>query len=109
MARSKAESLYNVLQGAMTQSDSSMSFGPPLPKRHRLMPTAVVSCLTAQETEAAALDPLIQELEVVHQNRGALSYLSPTSRRQHIKGDGTPMCHCRGHPVGLLLPGQRVP
>ena len=47
----------------MTQLESSTSVGLPLPKRHRWVPTAMVSHLTAQETEAAALDPSVQKLE----------------------------------------------
>ena len=54
---------YNILEGAMIWSEPSMSVGPPPPKRHRLVPTAMVSHLKAQEIEAAALDPSVHELK----------------------------------------------
>ena len=63
VARSKAEGLYDILSGAMTQSELSKSVGLPLPYRCRQASAATVSCLTAQETKAAAFDPSVQKLD----------------------------------------------
>ena len=60
--------------------EPSASVGLPPSKRHRQVPTVSVSHLIAQETEAAALDLPIQELEKAHQNRGVLPYLSPSPK-----------------------------
>ena len=52
MAGSKAEALYDLLQGAVAQLELFVSVGLPLPKRHKGVATATVSSLTAQESEA---------------------------------------------------------
>ena len=78
---SMAEGLYDILQGSMTWPEPSTSVGSSLPKRCRLVPTAIISHLRTQETEAAVLDPSVQELEGEHWNGCTSPYLSPTSGR----------------------------
>ena len=56
VARSKAKNLYDVLEVAGTWPEPSRSSGPPLPKRHRHAPTAMVLSPRAQELEATASD-----------------------------------------------------
>ena len=51
VARFKAESLYNILQGAITQPDFSTSIGLPPPQKGSQVPTAVVLHLTTQEAQ----------------------------------------------------------
>ena len=41
----------------MTWPDLSTSVGPPPPTRHRWMPTAIVSCPTAQDAKAPSPVP----------------------------------------------------
>ena len=60
VARLKAEGLYNIPQGAISQPEPSMCVALPPPKMHRWVPTATVLHLTAQEAKASALGALEQ-------------------------------------------------
>ena len=57
VARSKVESLCDILPGAVAQLELSVSLGPPLPKRHKQVATAMVSRLTTEESEALVPKP----------------------------------------------------
>ena len=78
VAGSEAEGLYDLLQGAMTWPDSSMSVCLPPLKRHRWVPTATVSSLTAQESKTTASEPLVPKLEGGMSEQGAPPYLFPS-------------------------------
>ena len=121
VAGSKAESLYDVLQVARTWPKPSTSDGPPLPKRHRHAPNAMISSLTAQELKAMAsdlsaqehrattLDMTAQEIKGACQNRGpSLTCLTP-HRCSYTYWDGTYACQHKWLPVGLSLPGWGMP
>ena len=49
--------LHDILQGVMMWPDLSTSAGPPLPKRHRWVPTAMLSHLTNQEAKVPLFVP----------------------------------------------------
>ena len=86
----QVKGLYDIQQGARTLSEPSISVAPPPSKRHRLVPTIMVSSLIAQECEDTALDPSIQELEGVHQNKGPFPFLSSNQKKL--------ICPLRWHP-----------
>ena len=71
----------------MTQPEPSTSVGLPPPKRHRWVPTVMVSCLTAKRLK--------------------LPHLSPKGVTYPLRWH--PTCQHRGCPLGLLLPYQGVP
>ena len=70
----KGWGLYAILQGAVTWPEPLTSVVPPPPKRHRWVPTAMVSHPTAQEVKAAALGALEQGAPCLSSNPYGVTY-----------------------------------
>ena len=102
VARLKAKDLYDILWEVMTQPELSMSVGLPPPKKCRQAPTATVSWPAPQETVAVVLNPSVQKLEGVHQNKGALSYLSPNPKGVRYLLRWHPYVSMYGMPTGSI-------
>ena len=54
---SGAEALYDIIWGSLTDSNLSMSIGPPLAKRQRQAAMVTVASLTVQEPKAVTPKP----------------------------------------------------
>ena len=76
----------------MTWPQPSTSVALPLSKRCRLGPTAMVSCLTAQETEAAALDLSVQWLDGDTSEQGDPPLPVPQPQGGNIPTEMAPLC-----------------
>ena len=73
------------------------------------VPTAMVSDLTAQESETMPPDPTAQELNWAHWNRGPSLTCLPSDGGWYSCCSGTYVCQHEWHSVGISLPGPRMP
>ena len=90
IAGSEAEGLYDLLQGAITQTDMSAFVGLLLPKRHKWAATAMVLGPTAKESKTVATDPLVLKPEGGASEQGASPYPSLNLRRQQYLLEWSP-------------------
>ena len=78
VASFKTEDLYDFLLGTMTQPDPSTSVSPPLPKRHRWVPTTMVS---NTRTQSYSLRPIGSRAQGIASEQGTPPYQFPNPRR----------------------------
>ena len=78
----QAEVLYNLLIMAVAQPELPVSVGPPLSKRKQIA-TAIISSLTAQESEAITTKPK----ESVSLSRGGSHLSIPQSKEEAIPAE----------------------
>ena len=87
---SGAKGIYDLLQGAITQPDPSVSVGPPLPKRCKWVAFATVSSSTAQDY---CLRPHGFKAQGRHVRAGGLlSIHSSVQRVAAIPAEMAPLC-----------------
>ena len=104
MAGSGAETLYDVIQGTLVDSNLSVSVGPPLPKRQKQADTATIASPRVQEPGAITPKPeggmsvskeeIPAEVEPLRLNVGYTKWVY--------------CCHVEGCPEGPSMSGVAI-